>query len=297
MEILKSTIKENKPNIAMSTVNSYATNLKTLFYSHNPKKIELDPTWYHNQEHMLEILKDEPIVRQSNFLTALIAYDKHNEKYKSSLMHLSSQLKQKKDSQDMTPKENKNWKDYEEIEKIYEDMRIVCEPLLKSKEPLSTDQMSKLQDFIILSLTCGYWIPPRRSEDWCKMKIKGYDTEKENYIDFEKKKFIFNIYKTSKTYDEQEVDIPKKLKIILKRYVKILGNNEYLLTTKKGEPLTSSYLTKLLNRIFGCNISTSLLRHIYLSSKYKDIPALADMQKTAEEMGHSVTEALRYVRH
>ena len=84
---------------------------------------------------------------------------------------------------------------------------------------------------------------------------------------------------------------------MLKRYVKLLGNNEYLLTTKKGDYLTSSYLTKILNRIFGVNISTSMLRHIYLSEKYKNVPALADMEKTAHDMGHSVNEALRYIRH
>jgi hypothetical protein len=296
MEILKSTIKENKPNIAMSTINSYATNLKSLFYSHNAKKIELDPKWFHNQENMLELMKEEPIVKQSNFLTALIAYDKHNDKYKSALMLLAPQLNKNKDSQIKTEKQTENWKSYEEIEKIYEDMATIVEPLLKSKEVLDKKQMNTLQDFIILSLTCGYWIPPRRSEDWCKMKIKNYDNEKDNYIDFANSKFVFNIYKTSKTYDEQEVEIPGKLRRMLKRYIKLLGDNEYLLTTQKNTPLTSSYLTKQLNRIFGANISTSMLRHIYLSEKYKNVPALAEMQKTAEEMGHSILEGLRYVK-
>jgi regulator of replication initiation timing len=296
MENIKKTLKENKPNIADSTINSYATNLKSLFYSHNPKKVNINPAWFHNQEHILELVKQEPIVRQSNFLTALIAYNKDNKEYKDALLYLTPQLKQKKNSQDMTPKENENWKSYEEIEKIYEDMLHICDPLLKSKEPMNKEQMNKLQDFIILSLTCGYWIPPRRSEDWCKMKIKKYDTEKDNYIDFSNSKFYFNQYKTSKTYDEQEVEIPPKLKRILRRYIKLLGDNEYLLTTQKNAPLSSSYLTKLLNRIFGANISTSMLRHIYLSEKYKNVPALAEMQKTAEEMGHSITEALRYVR-
>ena len=298
MEILKTTIKENKPNIAMSTVNSYATNLKSLFYSHNPKKVDVSPEWFLDHEHMLEIMKEEPIVKQSNFLTALIAYDKHNEKYKSALMLLAPQLNKKKDSQIKTEKQTENWKSYDEIKKIYEDMLLICDPLLKSKQPMNKEQMNKLQDFIILSLTCGYWIPPRRSEDWCKMKtgIKNYDNEKDNYIDFINSKFVFNIYKTSKTYDEQEIQIPPKLKRILRRYIKLLDDNEYLLTTQKNTPLSSSYLTKLLNRIFGANISTSMLRHIYLTSKYENVPALADMQKTAEEMGHSVTEALRYVK-
>jgi hypothetical protein len=40
-----------------------------------------------------------------------------------------------------------------------------------------------------------------------------------------------------------------------------------------------------------------MLRHIYLTDKYKDIPALKELKKTAAEMSHSVSEALEYVKH
>ena len=33
MENIKKTLKENKPNITDSTINNYATNLKSFFYS------------------------------------------------------------------------------------------------------------------------------------------------------------------------------------------------------------------------------------------------------------------------
>jgi hypothetical protein len=39
-----------------------------------------------------------------------------------------------------------------------------------------------------------------------------------------------------------------------------------------------------------------MLRHIYLTDKYKDVPALAEMEKTAENMGHELSMALKYVK-
>jgi hypothetical protein len=56
-------------------------------------------------------------------------------------------------------------------------------------------------------------------------------------------------------------------------------------------------ITRELNTIFGKKISTSMLRHIYLSNLYKDVPKLNQMIRTAEEMGHSVGEAMKYVKH
>jgi hypothetical protein len=33
-----------------------------------------------------------------------------------------------------------------------------------------------------------------------------------------------------------------------------------------------------------------------LTDKYKDVPALAEMKETAENMGHDITMALKYVK-
>jgi hypothetical protein len=62
--------------------------------------------------------------------------------------------------------------------------------------------------------------------------------------------------------------------------------------------ISPTQLTQLLYGFFGKNISTSMIRQIFLSSKYKAIPALKELEETAEAMGHSVGEALKsYVKH
>jgi integrase len=53
---------------------------------------------------------------------------------------------------------------------------------------------------------------------------------------------------------------------------------------------------RILNEVFGKAISTNLLRHIYLTEHYKNIPAIADMQELARDMGHSSAQAMEDVK-
>jgi hypothetical protein len=64
-----------------------------------------------------------------------------------------------------------------------------------------------------------------------------------------------------------------------------------------GTKFSAQNITRELNSIFGKKISTSMLRHIYLSNLYKDVPKLNQMRETAEKMGHDFTTALQYVKH
>jgi integrase len=120
------------------------------------------------------------------------------------------------------------------------------------------------------------------------------DKEKDNYID--KNDFVFNAYKTSKNGSiQQRVPIPKTLKALLNKAIKV-NKYDYLLVSTTGEKLSSIIITQRLNKLFGSKTSTSMLRHIYLSNVYKDVPALKEMKELADNMGHDVSTALQYVK-
>ena len=70
-----------------------------------------------------------------------------------------------------------------------------------------------------------------------------------------------------------------------------------MLYSTNGNRLTSQSINRILNKIFGKNISTDMLRHIYLSNAYKDVPALTKMETLASQMGHSLDTALEYIKH
>jgi len=129
------------------------------------------------------------------------------------------------------------------------------------------------------------------------------DTNK-NYLDMATKKMVFNKYKTAKKYGQQIVDLSgnERLMVAINQYLKhhplnktkITKNTEFrFLTYEDGSPLTAvNSITRILNKCLGKKIGSSMLRHIFLSNKYD----IKDMKDTAEEMGHSVNEALKYAK-
>ena len=290
-------IRKNKPNISASTIKTYLSLLRSLYYKQHPKGSEINTKWFHKQDDIIELLADKPAASRKTTFAALIAVCDQDsvDKYKKALMADSKTYDNFIESQQKSDTQKDNWKSFDEVKEKYAAMEARVKPLLNSKTALDKKDLMTLQDFIILSLTSGVWIPPRRSMDWVAFKIREVDRESDNYMD--KNMFHFSKYKTSKYYGEQTVEIPKGLKAILTKWVK-LNPHDYLLFNTEGEQLTNTRLTQKLNKIFdGLKLSTSMLRHIYLTDKYKDIPALKELKKTAAEMSHSVSEALEYVKH
>lgn len=295
MSHLEELIREKKPTISLSSIRTYSSLLRTVYYlKHNTKDIKtLD--WFNQQDEIIELLKDRSPFSRKTTLSALVAIASENDKYKELIADDSETYRKYIEKQEKSETQKENWKSFPEVKAIYDEMYARAKPLLNSKSPLGEKDRQTLQNFIVLALTCGVHIAPRRSTDWVKMKIKGDINEKEdNYM--AKTEFIFNHYKTSRFYNEQRIAIPKGLKTILTKWIK-KNPHDYLLTDNKGQPITNVRITQILNSIFDSRISTSMLRHIYLSDKYKDMPSLVDMKQMAHDMGHSVAEALEYVKH
>ncbi len=294
MEHLAKCLKENRPNISDSTIKTYSSLLKSFFYKHHEKSVDINCEWFENQDDIIELLKDKPASTRKTTFAALVALVKENEKYKKAMMNDSKTYQEFIDTQTKTKTQEDNWKSFDEVKKIYDDMYNRVKPLLNSKEVLSTKDFKLVQDFIILALTSGVWISPRRSMDWCEMKIKNVDKGHCNYID--KNFFVFNKYKTAKFYDEQRVEIPKGLKLILNKWIKI-NPHDYLLVDSNNNKMTNVKLTQRLNAIFDGRISTSMLRHIFITEKLKDVPALKELKQMAQDMAHSVSEQLTYIKN
>jgi hypothetical protein len=133
------------------------------------------------------------------------------------------------------------------------------------------------------------------------MKIASDKSDKKfNYLDMKNKQFIFNNYKTAKTYNELKVDINDELYKVLKLYMSNhphknkLKNKNYdvnLLVDSSGEPYNkSNQITKLLNKIFGSKVGVSMLRNIYLTSKYGKV--MQELDKDVKNMSTSQGVAL-----
>lgn len=185
-------------------------------------------------------------------------------------------------------KQQENWMDESEIHNIYKTLSKSSLKLMK-KNKLNRTEYGEVLKFILLSLYV--LIPPRRSQDFAEMKIRNYDVDKDNYYDG--KAFHFIKYKTAKVYGRQEIKAPPKLRNILKLWLD-LNPHDFILSSFGGKKTSISRMALLLNKIFGKNISTTMIRHIFLTNKLKGTPLLKERDELAEAMSHSVSTQENY---
>jgi len=290
-EIIKETIIKMKPNISKSSVTTYNSILKNLY-----KKIfgdgNIDMNNFEETSKVLSHLKDIEPNKRKTILSALVVIT-DNKKYRDQMMKDIEEYKSNESNQLKNDKQTESWVEKDEITELYEAMAKNVKILYKKKE-LTMADLQEIQNYIILCILSGLFIPPRRSKDYVDFKIKDIDHEKDNYIN--KKMFVFNSYKTAKTYQRQEIPIPPELMKILNKWIKI-NPTDYLLFDINGKKLSNVKITQRLNKIFGKKASVNQLRHSYLSDKYQDTIKLnKDMADDMKAMGSSRSQEQIYIK-
>ena len=194
--------------------------------------------------------------------------------------------------------EEKNWINQSEVEERQKELESIL-PEVSNKKKLSKIQYDKLLDLILLSL---YTLQkPRRNLDYLNMVVKkklndegieDLQKEKLNAIDLANKRFVFTNFKTAGTYKVQIIEINEELMKLIMTYLKYhplrsMFDGYQMLVDNEGHSFKSSTMTtKKLNNIFGDkNISSSMLRKIYLTNKYSDMKQ--NLEEDAKEMGTS----------
>lgn len=216
--------------------------------------------------------------------------------YYERMMEASKRAKDAEASGERTEKQDANWITWDEVMKRHNELAEAVAGIAKGKM-LTTANWNALLSYVILSLYV--LLPPRRNQDYQDLYIvKKWDenmSKEKNYYDMTAHKFIFNKFKTAKTHGVQEVtlDDNKALQDVLALYIKLhpsKGKGEMrFLVNADGSALGSvNSITRILNKIFGKHIGSSMLRHIYITHKYGDTKQ--EMEKDAVAMGHSVAE-------
>jgi integrase len=301
MELIKEKLSQERPNITKSSVNTYASLLKSLYLKAHPNLDNIDLDWFKNEEAVLKHLEDKPANCRKTVLASVIVLngkDFNNSKLVSKMNEDSSEYQKFIQTQKMTEKQKENWMDYAEIKKIEKALYEEVKSDLNSKKPLDDYHRNKLNRWMACAISGGVYFPPRRSE-WIHVKLEDVDEKTDNYIDMKNSEFIFNQYKTAKTYGKEAVKFPPEFGVLLKKYLNKVKGQKYFIEYAKNhspKPLTASAYTLLLNDIYNKKISVSMLRHIYLSNLYKNVPALKKMEETAADMGHTLIQGLQYVK-
>jgi hypothetical protein len=282
MDLFKEKMLKKNPKISQNSIKTYYSLIKN-FHQRLFNSTDIQYDNFEKTKEIIQYLNQITSASKKTILSALWSLTKNSIFQKAMLegikAHESEMSTNVKNS-----KQIHNWIEPNELKSIVLENETTFNNLAKNK--MTNKQSINAQDFIILVLTTGLYFPPRRSLDWINTKTQNFDKNTENYIDFRKKEIVFNIYKGSRSKGLQKIELLPSVSKILKLYLKNRSfQSNYLLTDTKGQNLSNVQLTQYLNRIFKKNVSTSMLRHFYVSNKFKN---MLDLQETADAMGSSV---------
>jgi integrase len=291
MDSIKKHIAEKRPALSKSSITTYASILKNL-YSKIWGDGVADLGKFDETDKVLDFLKDIPPNRRKTILSSLVIIT-DKKPYRDLMMNDVRDYNADIQKQEKSDTQQESWVNTADVKLIYDDLKKNAD-LLYKKKGLTPADLQQIQNYIIVSVLGGMYVPPRRSKDFVDFKIKSIDPSKDNFLD--KSKMVFNSYKTAKTYGQQMVDIPIQLKNILLKWIKI-NPTDYLLFDVNMNPLSSVKLNQRLNKIFDKKVGVNQLRHTFLTDKYKktseESKALAN---DMTEMGSSKNMADTYIK-
>jgi hypothetical protein len=289
----------NEKNISSNSLNLYTKNLMRL----NDGKEIKNFTFLKNIAVILDKIKDYKPNTRRTYLISIVSLLKQEPKFKKLYDEYYKILleynKNLKSNTEKSETQTENWISQEDVIKKQQELMSILKEI-DGKSKITADHYYKLFDLLVLSL---YTLnSPRRNLDYLKMNvINKYSDDlptDNNYLDLPNKQFIFRNYKTKKTYTDQTVPINDDLFSIIKVFLKYhplkkMMKGKYnipLLVNYTEQPLNNSNeITRTLNKIFGKKIGSSMLRNIFLTSKYGD--DMQQLQQDTTAMGTSVNTA------
>ena len=307
---IKSDLYTMRPNASVNSINQYASTLTKLYsYIYEGKMISLE--WVADLEIIEQVEKfldtySAPTKR--NYLNSIIVALKGLNEYDEDLLKTYETLRDTYHQEylasqsQLTPKQKENWAAWKDIVKVVTRYKDSLTTVLTDKpEEIHPSEYKTFNDYVLLLLYTK--LPPIRN-DFGNVRIIKHD----NFATLEKKHksglnllvvrdnipqfLVLNEYKTHKTYGEVKTVVTVWLKYNKSGYLLVGGRS-------KSQPLGSNGISVRLRAIFkkylNKNISTNMLRHIYVSERYST--TVDAMKKDANDMLHDeMTQKKIYVK-
>lgn len=274
-------------SITKSSQSSYNTALKSVL-----KRIDKKEDDLLKSNEIIKLIEDIDVkyITKRNYLNSIIVHlknkdvpdekiepyidlrDEYNERY----WNFHNEGK-------MTEKQKENLINIEEVDKLIDELK---------KKAEDNGGLQTYQDYVFLKLYRNY---PMRN-DFGMMKViknKNKINDSDNFLLVTPKttKFILNNYKTKGKYKQKHILIKEQeIKNLLRTWL-TKNKTNYLFINSREQPISKNMITKKLSSLFkkhlNKNISSNMLRHIYMSSKYGDIKK--ELEEDAHKLGHSVS--------
>lgn len=293
MSIVEQLVK-NRPTLSPSSLKTYESNLRNMYKKVFGAEAEIDLEKFNETEKFKNMLSDlSPSVRKGKYSALFILTGL--EEYQELMMDDIEDYNTKKATREKTETQKENAITYDDILKKMDEMRPLADAWFKSKN------LPKLQDYLILCLYGGFYIPPRRSMDYTMFKLRNIDESRDNFLQLYTKdkklcgRLVFNEFKTKKR-GQDTVEICGDLLSILRKW-KRTHDNDYLFFNGKNEPINSVVMNQRIEKLFGKKVGVNGFRHAYMTHRYGHL--IEDEEKMAEDfnsMGSSVAQKNVYIQ-
>ena len=283
----------NEKKIRESSKNIYIKNILRLNNGDEVKNLD----FLKNTDTIINKLKSYKPNSKRTYLISIVSTLKDQKGFEDCFKYYYNEMmqlnKNLKINNTKSESQTKNWITQTEVQETFNKLLEEAKPLFNLKK-LNEEEYKKILNMIILGL---YVLQPvRRNKYYQLMKVvpnmkavsKQPNYKDFNYLDLSTNKFLFFNFKTSGTYNLQEVDINNELLNLIKIYLKFYPTKkkEYLLVDYKGNPFTLvNDITRILNKIFKKRVGVSLLRSIFLTDQFGD--EVQKMNSLAKDMGTS----------
>lgn len=307
-------------NIKPSSLKVYLFNIEKLHDKIFSKREFNNLMWLKKREKVMKAIEDMKLSSRKTYLASIVValssqgdkFENDVKYYRDEMEELAKQYNTEQEQQKKSEKEDKNWTSLASLRKVNRNYRNeLKERKVFQKEPnnITNKEFDLLQKWVVSGLYVLDDQAPLRNDyimDVIKypdyQKLTEAEKKEKNYLVIKSRNnkfFSLGEYKTSGKYGTKELEVGKKLNSMLNVWLKFNTSGHLLLNSKK-EPMTANGLTKYLNKTFEpsgkSNISSSLIRHIFITEKIGG-PTLKEKQEIADKMGHSVNQQELYKKH
>jgi integrase len=261
--------------LSENTIKLYEANLKRL----NGGVLPTSPTFLKNTDAVMEKIEKFSMNTKKTYYITIVSYLKDKKVPKKLIKYYTDKMEElnkifEEKKGEKTETQEKNWIEWDQVLEHY----------------------NKLNPASLAHLVLALFVlqPPRRSKDFYLMKVVPEYTDTMdkdfNYLDWKNMRFYFSNYKTKGAYGTQTVDVSPELREVFHNHFPLKKKfPPFFLLQRDGQRLPDNGITRILNTIFGKKISVSMLRNIYLSSKYRDQQKA--LENDASLMGTSTSMA------
>ena len=311
-----------KPNLSDASKRSYISGWKAIKKMLNIPQDENNIDFLNNVESVIDTIYEESkkninttkfkiaIVMEVLKMTDETKYKIEIQKYKEYMDMLRAKQEKETDEHKINPKQEAKWVSDEEKDTILEYLKSQ----LTSKKIITQEQLINYRNYILYVLQTD--TATRNDLAYSLVMYKPTSVKKynalptdENYIILNKKdktiEYIRNVYKTAKTHGQTKIEIDAGIYADLEKYMKGLKlyspevNEGYYLFM--NEDCKTRMTANRLGVVFagfgeksgiGKKLSTTINRHQKASVNFE---AMKQIQATAKQMGHSVSQNVAYM--